>query len=372
MSLLSTLKLSSKSSDKPTEETVAEVPVTESTPEMKPEAQEVAPVEETTEPAAQNTEAANTEAANIATEATEVEATATNCQTSAHLMQYPVIKSTVDLIEEIPGVKTAVDSTQHVAELIHGQFLLKPVIETIDTTGNAALNTVDSIAPCLQTTDYETIGKAVQEPFVQANAAIKGATEYVHDTVDSVIVAPSVGFTHSAREYINKNIYDTQGKPIVRSAIDPLVRPYNNVIESITEKFFPEGEAVSKDFKTEWDRKFPLEINLVKKVIPATADAATNVALAPYRYGSHVVDVVQQNLKKDQNKSVVSSLQALYQSKTDLTSEAWDHTVGAGYNHVFGKKAEEAQEETEEPVVEAAEAPVVEAAEAPAATEEQA
>ncbi|KAH3686528.1 hypothetical protein WICPIJ_002494, partial [Wickerhamomyces pijperi] len=48
-------------------------------------------------------------------------------------------------------------------------------------------------------------------------------------------------------------------------------------------------------------------------------------------------------------------------------------------NHVFGKKAEEAQEETEEPittaeepVVEATEAPVVEAAEVPAATEQQA
>lgn len=308
------------------------------------------------------------ESIDVTVDSRGVQAEQHNCETAAHLLQYPVIKSAVGLIEDIPGVKTVADSTQQVSEFLNSQYLLKPVIKTIDGTGNAVLNTVDSVIPSLQTTDFETIGKTIQEPCIQANNAINSATTFVNDTVDSNIVAPSKNLVNNARDYCQKNIYDTQGKPLVRGAIDPLVKPYNTAIESFTQKFFPEGEEVPKDFKTEWDRKIQLELNLVKKVIPATANAATTVVMAPYNYSSHVVDVFQQNLKKDEKKSVVSSLQAVYLSKTELTSEIWDNTVGAGLQLVFGKKEEgEATTETPQENTESFEAPEVVESTEPAA-----
>ncbi|KAH3678503.1 hypothetical protein WICMUC_001520 [Wickerhamomyces mucosus] len=278
-----------------------------------------------------------------------------NHELSKHILSYPLVKETYDLIEEIPGVKVVISNAQPVAEFIHSQPLLKPVIKTLDNAGNSTLNSIDSVAPGLQTATYKSVGQAFQEPFIQASTAIKSGVTYVNETVENNVVSPTIQLTHDAREFYNKKVYNTNGKPLLRSSIDPIVKPYNTFIESFTEKNFPNGEPVAKNFPSEFDRKFQLDLNLIQRAIPVISNKVHNVFWAPYNYGVHVVDVFHNNYSKTQNKSIVTLVKAVYNSKTILASEAWDNTIGSAISIVLGseeKTEPELKIQSDKPTVE--------------------
>lgn len=265
------------------------------------------------------------------------EATATNCNTTAHLMSYPLVKETVELVEKIPGVSTIESASKPVAEFMHEQSLLKPAVDTIDKMGSSALEMTENVVPCMKTVGYEDIANTIEAPFIAASDGVKKCTQWTNETVEENVCSPSKQLIKDFRAYYNEHLYDTKGKPLLRSSMDPLVRPVNSYMESMAKNYLPETEPMTHEFSSEIEKNMFLSYDITKRSIPVVMNKKLEIVMSPYNYTMHAVDIFKDNWAKQSPGSIMSPLNATYNSSIDLASEAWTSTMNV-FNGVIWSK----------------------------------
>jgi sporulation-specific protein 4 len=259
-----------------------------------------------------------------------VEPAATNYQTAARIMTYPLVKETADFLLSIPGVMAVENTKSSVMEpvttYIHGQAMLKPVIESIDHIGQQTLDTVDNAAPFLKTATYASVGDVIKTPFIQMEQTTQQAVQWTEETVDRTVVSPTRKMVHDFRAYYNRNVYDTKGKPLIRGSFDPVMRSMNRSIEGFAKKTLPKWEPVGTDCNTEIGKTFALTKDLTVHAIPEIINMKTEIVKMPYTYTVHAIHVFQQNMLKEQSNIVIAPFRVTYASSIELAEEAWSAT----------------------------------------------
>lgn len=263
-------------------------------------------------------------------------------QTVAHITSYPLIRESLDVVEAIPGVRVVKLKTESLADpivgfLFHNGFI-QPIFKAVDDFGNQTLGTIDNFVPSIKTTGYIEVGEMAKAPFVYADDTIRAVVVATNDAIDVNILEPTKKLVHDTRAYYNKNIYDTKGKPLLRSSVDPVFRPINQAVDEFISTHLPrEGEAISQEFSSEIERNLWLTWDLKKRSIPVIAGKINEAICSPFTYSKHVLDVYNDNLNKQEQKSVSSSIVATYNSSLDLVEEAWSKVTDSTWNKVFKK-----------------------------------
>jgi sporulation-specific protein 4 len=279
-------------------------------------------------------------------------------QTTTHIASYPLIRETLNLVETIPGVRVLKVTTQSLADPIVGfvffNGLIQPIVKTIDDFGVQTLGTVDSFVPCITTVGYNEVGELIKSPFISTDQTVRAVVVSTNDAFDFNIKEPTKKLVHTARGYYNAHVYDTQGKPLLRSSVDPIFRPINRAVDEFISKNLPEGgQPVSKDFSSEVERNFWLTWDLNKRSIPVITGKINEVFMAPCTYTKHALDVFHDNLNRQEKKTVGSSIIATYNSSIDLAEEAWTKVADSTWKKAFKGKNETTAES--EPVIAQAE-----------------
>lgn len=281
-----------------------------------------------------------------APEAPDIQDEPAACQTTEHLKSYPIINETSTFVNEFAITKAAINSSipiiKPIAEFIHSQSLLKPIVQTVDNFGNSTLNSVESVAPCLKTATWEDVLVSIKTPIVQTDEAIKDAFTATGDCMENNLIAPTRRFVRNGRAYYNEKLYDTKGKPLLRSSLDPVFRPVNYHMENFTLTNLPEGEPVMVEYSSEVERNVYLSMNLIERAIPVMGNKVVECLMVPCNYTIHVFDVYNDNLDKIE-PSFNSSIKATYNTSVDLTNEAISETTTL-WKKVWNGKSEEVEE----------------------------
>lgn len=258
--------------------------------------------------------------------------TTISCQTSTHLKTYPLIQETNKFIDDFPITKAIKSTTfptlKSIGGFAHSQSLLKPIITTVDELGESTLSTAENWMPCLKTAHWEDVLDTVKAPIISTDDAIKNAAIATNDCVEMRILTPTRTMVRNGRAYYNEHLYDTKGKPLIRSSLDPIFKPINHQIEIFTLKNFQESEPISDEYTSEIERNLYLSIDLIDRSIPVVEKKIVDAVMIPCNMKSHAFDVYNENLTKQDGNTLASSMKATYNTSIDLSTEVWDETTG--------------------------------------------
>lgn len=294
----------------------------------EPAAEPAPPVE----PAEQTVPETHPEPSAEPVEATLPVPAAPNWNTSEKVMSYPLVKETVDLVMSIPGVQSLEDTKNAFLEpaisYVHSQVILKPVIKNMDNMGTLTLNAVENTIPALKTATFATVSDLVKSPFIQMEQSKLQAMQWTEETVDRTFFSPARKMIHDTRVYYNNHWYDTRGKPLLRSSLDPVMRPVNQFLEDFALKNFPEPAIpFSSDSSTEIGKSIQLSKDVTMRALPVIMKKKTDVAMMPYNCSLHVINVFRENM--DKRSGWTAPIMVPYASSVALVSEAWSTTAKA-------------------------------------------
>jgi sporulation-specific protein 4 len=242
-----------------------------------------------------------------------------------HLYTYPLVQQTNAFVSKLPVTRIAAANVKPILEskIVSAPLnLIKPVSDVVDNLAVKSLVTLEKVIPSLKTKTYQKLGEEVMLPYnFTKNTINKGVSEvtdltttYAYDPVHNNII--------KFRKFYNEKIYDTKGKPLIRGSLDSFVAPINKKVEDVIKSYLPDGPEVSSEgFSNEIDRSFALLTNAVSRAGPVTEKKASEVIMAPCNYTSHVIDIFNTNLDKEESLSIKNSFNATKTSVVELEKE---------------------------------------------------
>ncbi|CAN6674554.1 hypothetical protein TRVA0_056S00672 [Trichomonascus vanleenenianus] len=167
-----------------------------------------------------------------------------------HMASYPAIAAVVGFAASFPVVKifasnavplfmAARKRSKPVSDPIARRA--KPVLVRADKFGDQALNTVDRTFPRLKTAQPEEVLEMARVPIRNVRSSASAA----HRTLDRGIVRPAKQATSVARARYAR-VYDTNGKALLRSRLDPIVMPLNDRLEGFIVDYVSDGNDIEK------------------------------------------------------------------------------------------------------------------------------
>ncbi|CEP62307.1 Sps4p LALA0_S05e02630g [Lachancea lanzarotensis] len=228
-----------------------------------------------------------------------------------HIKSFPLVKQAHGFVVKLPATRVIVANTKPVYKVVVNSKpaqWVAPVTRAVDNLADKGLETTENLVPCLKTKTYGDLYEDAAAPFVcTRNTVVKVATAAI-DAADNYVYEPTHQQVIKFRKFYNAKIYDTHGKPLLRSSLDPLVAPYNKKLEELTKHRYPEGEDVpTSGYSSEISRTLALTHNLLHRMSPVAQTRLVNFVLLPCRYTQHVNDVFNENLDKQESLSVTNS-----------------------------------------------------------------
>lgn len=253
-------------------------------------------------------------------------------KTVEHIKSYPLVQQTGQILNQVPIARVFAANTKPLYDTVVNSKVagwVSPVTNTVDNITDKSLTMVEKVVPSLKTKTYQRLGEEIMMPYNFTKSTLNKITTEAATVAETYIYEPTHNQLMKFRELYNEKVYDTQGKPLVRSALDPVVGPCNRTFEELTHKYLPDGKEVPTDgFTTEVSRSAALTVNLVQRLVPAVEKKTTEAVLAPYTYLKHVNDVFNQNLDKQEDLSLTNSWNASKIAVSELNQEAVAYVKG--------------------------------------------
>lgn len=226
-------------------------------------------------------------------------------RTIDHFRSYPLVQQTRSFIHQVPVARVFIANTKPVVKQVlesKPMQIALPVTNFLDNVANSSLNVTEKIVPSIKTKTY---GRLKEEALYPCNVTVQygvKAKDKVVYLVDENVYKPAHNQVLKFRRYYNEKFYDTKGRPLVRSTLDPITRPVNDIFENLTVKYFPEGEKVPQDgYSCEINRSAALANNLVHRSYPVVQRNFINLTMLPCNYVLYVNRVLNESLDKQPN-----------------------------------------------------------------------
>lgn len=242
-----------------------------------------------------------------------------------HLYTYPLVQQTDAFVSKLPVARIAAANAKPILEskvVAAPLNLIKPVSNVIDNLAVKSLVALEKVIPSLKTKTYQRLGEEFMMPYNFTKSTINKGVSEVSDFTTTYAYEPVHDNIVKFRKFYNEKIYDTKGKPLIRGSLDSFVAPINKKMEEAIKSYLPEGAEVSTEgFSNEIDRSFALLSNAVSRAVPVTEKKATDVIMAPCNYTSHVIDIFNTNLDKEESLSIKNSFNATKTSVAEIEHE---------------------------------------------------
>lgn len=262
----------------------------------------------------------------VSLEANEVIQTKTiNSKAINHINSYPLVQQTFSGLEQIAINKIIYANTKPIILSISNSKpvkLIEPVTRLTDNIFDKSLTLAEIAVPSLKTKTYERL---YQELMTPCNFVVKTANGSINIT-NQYVITPTHNQILNFRKYYNEHFYNTNGAPIIRGTLDPLVRPCNSGYEKLIVKILPNGKQVPTDgYSNQLDRTFALTVNLVQRTIPVIKTQTKGVVTLPFKYVYHVNNIFNENLDKQENLKLGNCYSASKNSIKQLNKETIDY-----------------------------------------------
>lgn len=250
-------------------------------------------------------------------------------KTFDHVKSYPLVQQTRSFLYQIPVARVVIANTKPVVRQVLESKplqLVLPVTNLVDNVANSSLNLTEKVVPSLKTKTYQRLGEEALIPYNLTMKYGKQITDTTVTIIDQNVYQPAHGQVLKFRKYYNEKFYDTNGKPLVRSTLDPVTAPFNNLFEKLTIQYFPEGKKVPKEgYSSELNRSVALFINFVSRSAPVLESNVFNISMLPCNYVLHVNNVFNENLDKQPKLTMKYSWAASKDSVKKLKGEAIEY-----------------------------------------------
>ncbi|SCU91624.1 LAME_0E13212g1_1 [Lachancea meyersii CBS 8951] len=260
-----------------------------------------------------------------------------------HVKSYPLVKQTHRFLAQLPATRVILANTRPVYKRVASSKpaqWVSPATRMVDSIADRGLEATDNWVPCLKTKTYQDLYHDAATPFVYTKDMVVKVTVAAADAADNYVYEPTHTQVIRFRKFYNAKIYDTNGKPLLRSSVDPFVAPYNKKLEKMTKHHFPEGKEVpTSGFSSEISRTVALTDNLLRRMSPVAQERLVNFVLMPCRYAQHVNAVFNENLDKQESLSISNSWSASIGAVTILHKESIEYV-----KRVRGKTSKKIQE----------------------------
>ncbi|KAF5110422.1 hypothetical protein DV454_004829 [Geotrichum candidum] len=249
-----------------------------------------------------------------ATEASEATTPAGQSLVIAHLQSYPTVNAAYNyatsfsLVQRIsnkalPIVEAVIEKSRPISDPIIKRA--SPILERADKLGDNILTRVDDRIPQLKTTEPQEVIDIARRPVETVISTAEAYSTAARDRFTIRIVKPIQDATENVKvQYAS--VYDSKGKPLIKTRVDPLLLPLNEKFETLINLYLPKGEDVSK-YENELARTVQLAIAAVKRARPFIDEKATQLKALPKETRAHVQEVYEKQRGEYDNKSPVSS-----------------------------------------------------------------
>jgi sporulation-specific protein 4 len=279
----------------------------------------------------------------------------------AHLTSYPAVAAVAGLAASFPVVKIFASNAIPVMMSLRDRSkpvsepVLKrasPVISRVDKFGDEILTSVDKRFPSLQTTEPTAMLDMAKRPVESARSAANAYSDAARGTVNHHVVEPIKSATHAVRAQYAK-VYDTQGKALIRSRVDPLFLAINDRLEAVIIDYLPKGDELpsNENLSNEMSRTWRLARTAIRRVRPALTEQAVNVSTIPQAARVHVKEIYERKVTEHsdgKNPGLFALGLAIIGTGRELTNEA----SGVVVSRVFASKPETMTTHTENGPVE--------------------
>ncbi|ODV98485.1 hypothetical protein PACTADRAFT_48236 [Pachysolen tannophilus NRRL Y-2460] len=240
-------------------------------------------------------------------------------KTAKHIFKYPIAKSSIETVQSIPHpriIAPAMVSLRNTAAV-------KPIFEVVDGLNDNALSQLDRAIPQLQKIEPHDVYDAVMSPISSARENTSRLTDATEGMVNDRIVVPARKLVSDVRERYSA-VYDNHGKALIRSQVDPIVRPVNTRLEKFVSDHFPEQA-----------KKSPTE-GLSNEISRSIRIVSPVIRELPSEVRGHIGQVYKDQ-RLEQEQGFVGTARASMATSAKLCTEAFQRFSG-----LFGASRETA------------------------------
>lgn len=254
----------------------------------------------------------------------------------SHLATYPAVAAVAGLAASFPVVKIFASNAVPLLMAMRERSkpvsdpVVKhatPVVQRVDKLGDDLLTNMDKHFPQLQNAQPEDMYEYARKPVTNARSAAVNYSNAARGALSTRIVDPIKQVSKNARIQYAR-VYDTKGKALIRSRLDPLIHPINDRIEGIIVDYLPEGDEIppSEKMSNEFSRTWRLARVVYRRARPAISEQAANVATIPQVTRAHVREVYEdemsKNNKDDKNPTTTGIILAYIGTGRQISSES--------------------------------------------------
>lgn len=254
---------------------------------------------------------------------------ASKSKTVQRLKSYPIVKETRDGLDNVAITRVTVANIKIIVTGISKTKFIKffqPVATFIDNVGDGTLNLTEKVMPSVKT---KTFKKMCND--------MKGPCKFMEKKSDSIkcksnkLIKKKVYFpVHKKlinwRIYYNKKFINTNNAPLVRSVMDPVLKPCNNVFEKSIETYIPVDKKKELYFKrdkfcVETSRSLFLTGNLVERLIPIMLHDTKVILLIPVHILIYLNKIFNKALDEQKDLGLKSTFKAIFKVITILNEK---------------------------------------------------
>lgn len=263
-------------------------------------------------------------------------------RTVEHFKSYPLVQQTRSFLYKLPVARVVIANTKPVVKQVLESKPMQiafPVTNFFDNIANSSLNMTEKVVPSIKTKTYEILRDEAMMPCNTTVEYSKKTTNRVVSLVDDNVYKPSHDQVMKFRKFYNERIYDTKGKPLVRSTLNPVTAPFNNLFENLTIKYFPEGEKVpTEGYSSELNRSVALAWNFVNRSYPVVQRNIISVGMIPCNYVFYVNNVFNESLDSQPNLKPKNCWRATKMALTRVRKETMDSIKQKSPHRIFKKR----------------------------------
>ncbi|QLQ81853.1 hypothetical protein HG537_0G01070 [Torulaspora globosa] len=263
-------------------------------------------------------------------------------RTIKHVKSYPLVQQTRSLLYRLPVARVVIANTKPVVKQVLESKPLQlafPVTNFFDNVANSSLNLTEKIVPAIKTKTYQNLKDDAMMPCNTTVEYSKKTTGKIVSLVEDNVYKPSHNQVMKFRKFYNEKIYDTKGKPLIRSTLNPITAPFNNLFENLTIKYFPEGEKVpTEGYSSELNRSVALAWNFVNRSYPVVQKGIVHIGMIPCNYVIYVNNVFNESLDSQPDLKPKHCWQATKVGLTRVRKETMDSIKQKSPHRIFKKR----------------------------------
>ncbi|GME94313.1 unnamed protein product [Ambrosiozyma monospora] len=168
-------------------------------------------------------------------------------KTYTHIKEYPIANSWIRIAGYVPA--------PHVVRSRLYQTAYSPPMRdytmSVDNVIDQYLNQVDETVPAVRTLRMRDIRDTLTNPFTTLASRMNESANSFVGLFNRQVSDPARSFVQDVRKSYAP-LHDTHGRPLVRSQVDPLLKPINTRVESlINRRYNGIGDPISSPYTNE-------------------------------------------------------------------------------------------------------------------------